>query len=209
MWDLGGVGLWIRLADQDLGRAGDARRPPPGRVPRTAQGRGPDPRPRGVAAFLPDRGPGARTPAVPRGGHPWKTGVTRNTDRSTVRRNGVATLAGWWSIRVSGNWRVVFRFANQDVELMSSRCGNQLTDDTTATCGDQVFARPSPHRCGCSRSARCPPVTGQGVRPSGVGPPEFLRRRDPLGVGDAAMLLGHRHPSFALGSAVNHHAALV
>ena len=28
------------------------------------------------------------------------------------------TLQGHWSVRVSGNWRVVFRFAGSDVELV-------------------------------------------------------------------------------------------
>jgi len=27
-------------------------------------------------------------------------------------------LAGFWSITVSGNWRVVFRFASNDIELV-------------------------------------------------------------------------------------------
>jgi len=28
------------------------------------------------------------------------------------------TLAGFWSITISGNWRVVFRFVGSDVELV-------------------------------------------------------------------------------------------
>ncbi|MGV6474617.1 proteic killer suppression protein [Azotobacter beijerinckii] len=27
-------------------------------------------------------------------------------------------LAGFWSITISGNWRVIFRFVGQDVELL-------------------------------------------------------------------------------------------
>ena len=27
-------------------------------------------------------------------------------------------LAGFWSLTVSGNWRVIFRFVDQDVELL-------------------------------------------------------------------------------------------
>ncbi len=27
-------------------------------------------------------------------------------------------LAGYWSMRVSGNWRLTFRFVDQDVELV-------------------------------------------------------------------------------------------
>lgn len=28
-------------------------------------------------------------------------------------------LGGFWSIQVSGNWRVIFRFVGQDVELVN------------------------------------------------------------------------------------------
>ncbi len=27
-------------------------------------------------------------------------------------------LAGYWSVRVSGNWRLTFRFVGEDVELV-------------------------------------------------------------------------------------------
>ena len=28
------------------------------------------------------------------------------------------SLAGYWSLRVSGNWRLIFRFVGEDVELV-------------------------------------------------------------------------------------------
>ena len=28
------------------------------------------------------------------------------------------SLAGYWSLRISGNWRLIFRFVGEDVELV-------------------------------------------------------------------------------------------
>ena len=52
-------------------------------------------------------------------------------------------LRGFWSVRVSGNWRVIFRFEDGhawDVDLVDYQEGEEETDDRRR-------ARPSPARC--------------------------------------------------------------
>ncbi|MDN6855843.1 type II toxin-antitoxin system RelE/ParE family toxin [Pseudomonas sp. CAN2814] len=43
----------------------------------------------------------------------------RDMDLPGYRLHGLkGSLSGYWSVSVSGNWRVIFRFVDSDVELL-------------------------------------------------------------------------------------------